>query len=450
MLWRLRTCIKWLSKVSRRQLRFALPNIRIINRNHVMMPSADQSCQNNRKARGSAFRPQDIALIPLFFALPLMYWPKILEGDTQPWVAIAAAISFVAYWPKSKIINHKNTLIASGLALLSLAIYFARDPNPDALLRYGAVMIVFILLWSIFQRAPDTKFVSVVRLTIVVWFLIGLYQVVAIRLGLPIEFDGRYVASRSGVPGLTAESSFYGTISVIQIMYLITEKSRKNNIYIILAAASVLMSGSAIALLLLIVPIFRLRVEYKIVGFFFVLIFVISGYDFLSTGLFNRFQSFEFSQVGVQLIERDASTNLRFGHIVFTLYHNIINEILYFNSISFEREYNNWAYNSNLFIYNESDNILTMAGELVFRSGAVGLALVLMLLHASWSSATLTYDRIEKLAFVALCLLNPINLANPFLILYIQKKYSHNESNNNRNFRTRRSSHYNTIGRQGI
>ena len=415
-----------------------------------MMSSAEQSYQNSRKAREPVFGPKDVALIPLFFALPLMYWPKALEGDTQPWVAIAAAIAFVAYWPKSRSINYKNILIISALALLSLAIYFVRDPSPDALLRYGAVMIVFVLLWSIFQRVPDNKFVPVVRLTIVVWFIVGLYQVIAIRLGLPIEFDGRYVASRSGVPGLTAESSFYGTISVIQIMYLIAEKDSKNNIYIVFAAISVLMSGSAIALLLLVVPLFRLKVEYKIIGFIFVLVFVVSGFDFVSTGLFNRFQSFELSQIGVQLIERDASTNLRFGHVFFTLSYNFFNEIFYFNSIYFEREYNNWAYNSNLFIYNESDNILTMAGELVFRSGAAGFALVLMLLHVSWTSASLTYDRFEKLAFVVLCLLNPINLANPFLILYIQKKYSKNESNSNRNFRPRRPSHHKTIGRQRV
>jgi hypothetical protein len=388
-----------------------------------MMLSDRISSRDRLKMPVSAFRSEDAALIPMFLALPLMYWPKLLEGDTQPWVVIATAIAFLAYWPKSRSAYNKEILVTCGLAVLSLAVYFGRAPYPDALLRYAAMIITFILLWVVFRRATDTRFVFIIRLTIILWFLVGFYQLAAVRLGLPIEFGGRYVASRSGVPSLTAESSFYGTISVLQIMYLITEKDKKNNIYIYIAAASVIISGSAIALLLLSVPLLRLKLNYKLFGIIFLILFIFSGFDIFNSGLFNRFQQFNFSDIGTRFLERDASTNLRVGHIIFTLYENIIDQLFYSSSILFENEYNSWAYNSNIFIYNGSDNILTIAGELIFRSGAIGFTLILTLFLTAWKSASKGYDRIEKLLFLILCLANPLNLSNPFLILYIQKKY---------------------------
>lgn len=358
----------------------------------------------------------------MLIAMPLLYWPRILEGDTQPWVAIGAAIAFVFYLPVKDEQYSAETRWVWILSIACVATFWFRDPIMDSFFRYSLMMVIFVLLWTVARRGASEEIGTVVRATLVLWFVVGFYQTIAIRLGLPVEFFGRYLESRSGVPSLTAEPSFYGSITVIQIMYLLTENKKSNNKYIVLGVLSVLMSGSILSYLFLVFPLWRLEMKYKIIGMFVLSIVLILGFDFLETGFFKRIQGLDLENIGLDIVQIDASINLRFGHIFFTLYENLFNQLAFFSSANFLVEYDNWAFSSGTFIANRSDSILTIGGELIFRSGIFGLAVVGLLLRAAWNSASTRSDKIEKVAFIVFCLLSPLGLFNPFLLFYIQKR----------------------------
>lgn len=364
-------------------------------------------------------------LLPLLIAMPLMYWPRIVEGDTQPWTIIGAAIAFLGYWPYRRQENWTGTILVGALSAAAVAAYWVRGPDPDYFLRYAAIMIALVLLWDLAARGPGEVITRVVRITIVLWFAIGVYQFVAIRLGLPIEIFGRYVAGRSGVPSLTPEPSYYGSISVLLLMYLIAEGKRSDVPYMVIAVMNVLLSGSLLSYLLLLVPLFRLPLGYKIAGSLLVFIALIGGLDFTESGFFNRIAALNFSSLGTDILTQDGSINLRAGHIWFTVVENLPRELTFSSLASFYLEYNHWALSSGLFIVNGSDSILPIGGELLFRSGPFGLLIILVILRKAWITAgSRRYDRWEKTVFVVACFLNPISFANPFLLFYIHKRYA--------------------------
>ncbi len=364
-----------------------------------------------------------LGLLPLMIAMPLMYWPKAVEGDTQPWVSLTAALAFVAYWPRRTGYRTSEAMLILGLALAALAVFAVRGADPTALLRYGVILGTFVLLWFIGSRDQGEQLQRAVRWTVVIWFAIGLYQVIAIRIGLPVDFAGRYVAGRGGVPSLTAEPSFYGSISVIQIMYLIILRDQRNVPYIAMATLSVLFSGSALALLMLAFPLARLPNRMKVLGGVALMLILLLGYDLTKTGFFQRLSTFDFASAGSLLVLQDPSTNLRVGHVVFTLWDNLWNELTYQNGLRFQLDYLEFVVRTGIFIPNGSDFILPSGGELLFRSGFIGLLLIAAILRHVWFTAQRRYDRLEKIGFVAVCLISPIALINPFFVLYIQQRY---------------------------
>lgn len=363
-------------------------------------------------------------LLPLLLSMPLLYWPRIIDGDTQPWSIIGAAIAFGLYWPYRRRENWQGTLVLGLLAGAAMFVYMLRGPDQDYLLRYAAIMAALVMLWDIAARDPGPVIARMVRITIVLWFIVGLYQVVAIRLGLPLEMFGRYTAGRGGVPSLTPEPSYYGSISVLLLMYLIAEGKRSDVRYMVIAVLNVLLCGSLLSYLLLLIPLFRLPLGYKIAGSLLAVIAIIGGVDFTDSGFFNRIASFNFSSLGTDILMRDGSTNLRAGHIWFTMVENLPRELSFSSLASFYLEYNHWALSTGIFIVNGSDSILPLGGELLFRSGLFGLLILLMILHKSWTTAGSRYDRWEKTIFVAACFLNPVSLTNPFFIFYIHKRYA--------------------------
>lgn len=383
-------------------------------------------------AESGARRPQDekradalsmFGLLPLLISMPLMFWPKIVEGDTQPWPIAGAAIAFLFYWPYSRRANWSGTFVIGLLTFAAIAAYWLRGPDPDYFLRYAGIMGALALLWDIAARGPGAVIGRVVRITIVLWFVVGVYQIVAIRLGLPLDMFGRYIAGRGGVPSLTPESSYYGSISVLLLMYLITDRRPNDKPYIAIAALNVLLSGSLLSLLLLLVPLFRLPLGYKITGVLFAIFALIGGLDFTDSGLFNRIASLDFSSLGTDILLRDASINLRAGHIWFTMVENLPRELTFSSLASYYLEYNHWALSTGTFIVNGSDAILPLGGELLFRSGLFGLLIILFVLREAWKTGQNRYDRWEKLVFVIACFLNPLSFANPFFIFYIHKRY---------------------------
>jgi hypothetical protein len=380
-----------------------------------------------RRALPPRFAQQDrhegwISLLPLLLSIPLMYWPRVLEGDTQPWVGIGALIAFLTYWPRRATYSQAFPVVATVLGILAIGAFWIRDPDRDMLNRYVAIIGTLMLLWHVGNRGVHHAVGTFIRITIVLWFLVGLYQTVALRLGLPVEFFGRYAEGRSGVPSLTAEPSFYGSISVLHIMYMIADRRRRDWIFYLVAVLNVVLSGSILSFLLLVFPASRLPWRYQLMLGAAALVVLVFGIDLLSSGFFGRLQSFGSGSLVDRLLS-DYSSNLRAGHVVFTFWDALPRELLFTNDVDFFYEYNHWAYASVVFVPNDSGFILPIGGELLFRSGAVGLLIILMFLRTAYGTCLTRRQRIEKVAFVFACMLNPVSMTNPAFILYIHKRY---------------------------
>lgn len=367
--------------------------------------------------------PSIALLLPLLLSIPFMYWPRITESDTQPWVVGGAVVAVLFYWPKTGNYSKAFPIVATLLGICAFAAYWYREYDSEMVLRYGVILATFVMLWHVGQRGVIPAVGTFVRFTIVLWFLVGFYHTIAIRLGLPVDFFGRYVAGRSGVPSLTVEASYYGSISVLHLMYVLSDRRRFDWIFYGLAVGSVLLSGSLLSFLLLIIPFFRLPIRLKLAAGLIGLLAILVGFDLQSSGFFARILSLDPSAFTESLLG-DYSSNLRAGHVVFTFYEALPQEIMLRNSGDFFYEYNQWAFNSRVFVPNDSSFILPSGGELLFRSGPVGLLIILMILRVTYKSASTWGTRLEKVAFVMACMINPISLINPVFILYIHKRYS--------------------------
>lgn len=383
---------------------------------HTDPPHSEGSSGSGQATSGG------FSLVLLLLSIPFLYWPRVIDSDTQPWVAVGALVAVLTYWPRTASYSKAFPVFVTALGVLAVGAYWFRNPDPEMLLRYLVIIGTFVMLWQVGSRGVPASVGTMVRFTIGLWFVVGLYQTVAVRLGLPIEFFGRYVAGRSGVPSLTVEASYYGSISVLLLMYLFTEWRRYDWVYVVLATLSVLLSGSLLSFLMLIFPFFRLPLGFKFAAGLGAIVIAVFGVDLLATGFFARLQDLD-PQTLLYSMLSDYSINLRAGHIVYTFYGALVPEVLFRTGPDFYYEFNQWAYTSRIFVPNDSGYILPAGGELLFRSGAFGLLLLAAILQTAWKSGRTTQEKIEKLAFTCACLLNPISLTNPVFILYLHKKY---------------------------
>lgn len=366
-----------------------------------------------------------LGLLALIIAMPCLYWPKLFDSDTQPWVIIGAAFAFLFYWPgRPGSAAAPLNLSVTFVAVATLGVYYLRAPELDFFLRFAAITGTFVMLWHVASRQPSASIGIAVRATILIWFAVGVAQVAIVRLGLPIEIFGRFTPGRSGVPSLTAEPSFYGSLSVLQLMYVLSDKQwRRDGIFIAMAIGSVVLSGSLLSFVLLLVPAARLPTPLKILGGLLAILMLLVGVDVMSSDFFARLRDIDAGALGFEYLLQDASTNYRLGHAWFTWVAHLPSELFFLSSADFELEYNSWVSETPLFLMHDSDFILPSGGELLFRGGLVGAVLVWFILRKAWKMEGSLYDRLEKTTFVFLCLINPISLANPFFVFFIHKQY---------------------------
>jgi hypothetical protein len=258
-----------------------------------------------------------------------------------------------------------------------------------------------------------------VQIVLVVWFLVGLYQYLAVQLGLPVSFAGRYVEGRSGIPSLAAEPSYFGSLSIIMAMYLLHDRQKGDWIFLTIAILNVLMSGSILSVLLLGFLFLYLRPTTMLLaaGAFILLVMVDATVN--EAGLTARLAGFRTAGEGIVGILLDPSLNLRAGHIWYTLWQNLPAQLAFANPIDFQNQYNSFAAGTGVLIPTESNFILPMAGELIYSGGVFGLAIVLMLIWRGASAGPTPWLKLVRGLFVLACFLNPISIANPFLIFYI-------------------------------
>ena len=369
--------------------------------------------------RTLGFSRRDLGIVPLMLSFPIMFYPRVFEGDTQPWVFAAALVALLTFRVDRFATRRDVPLVA--LALLCIITYAARSGSEFDLLRNTYTYVAFLICWVVCEREDGDYFPIAIKATVVIWFVVGLYQYVLIKLGYSIEF-ARYVPGRSGVPSLTAEASYYGSMSMLQLMYLLTQKGAKNGVFIACAAASVVLSGSVLAMLLLLFPLRKLRPIYRVGALLVIPLLVVSDYYLSQAGLLGRLQVITSNAPNATSYFLDPSLNLRVGQTYFTLFGNLIPSLFLVGPIDFKTHYNDWAQSSGLFIDTESDYILPALGEMIYGAGLLALALLALLLRRALSNCSTRGAKLERLTFILACMLNPIPISNIFLLVYAESR----------------------------
>jgi hypothetical protein len=362
----------------------------------------------------------DIGILPLLVSFPFMYYPKLLEGDTQPWVLIGALIALFTFRTRS--FFNRRDLWLIGLAFLAIVTYAFRGSVGFFLLRHVYTYLTFIVLWVVCQRERGDFFPTAVKATVVIWFLIGLYQYAALNLGYEIEIAGRYLKGRMGPPSLAPEASYYGSLSMLQLMYLLSEQNRKNRIFIGLAVASVIMSGSLLAMILLVFVVWRLPRKWFIGVAVAVPLLIIADYNLTSAGVTSRLASITAEGYSIAGFFLDASLNLRVGHMYFTMVANLVPSLLLIGSVDFMAQYNAFAASTGFLIQTGTGYVLPAVGEMIYSAGIIGVLLLAGILNRAQENASTRRTKIEKVAFILACMMNPITISNAFLIVYAQAK----------------------------
>ncbi len=366
----------------------------------------------------------ELGLLPLLACLPFMYLPKLLQGDTQPWILFCAILALFSYRTHAFIADPRRDVVLITLSALSLFAYIIRSPFNLLVVRETYTQFTFVCLWLVCSRGHSAHFSWALRFTVAIWFAFGAYETLSVALGhglgVPEFLIGRFVPGRSGVPGLTAEPSFYGSLSMVQMMYLLSERDRKNAPYIVCAGLSVILSGSVLALILLAFPCMKLPSRYRIAAFVVLPAIGIANYFFSFAGLVTRVAYLDFRSVTALLL--DPSLNIRLGNIYYTLWVHLIPSLSLTTQVDYQREYSAFAAYSGVFYDPNTPFILPAIGALIYGSGAFGLLQLLAFLDSARRQGAGFMGKVEKIVFVVACMLNPITLANPFLIIYSLKR----------------------------
>lgn len=366
----------------------------------------------------------ELGLLPLLACLPFMYLPRLLEGDTQPWVLFCAVLALFSYRTEAFIADPRRDVVLISLSALSLLAYTLRSPLNLLVVREVYGQFMFVCLWLVCSRGGSAQFSRSIRYTVAIWFFFGAYETICVvlghGLGVPDFLAGRYIPGRSGVPGLTAEPSFYGSLSMVQMMYLLSERDRRNTLYIACAGLSVVLSGSVLALVLLVFPCMKLPPRYRIAALVALPIIALSTYLVSFGGLLTRVSRLDFTSAQALLL--DPSINIRLGNIYYTLWVHLLSSLSLTTQIDFQREYSTFAGLSGTFYDPQTPFILPAIGALIYGSGVFGLLQLLAFLNSAQRQAGTLLGKTEKIVFVIACMFNPITLANPFLIIYSFKQ----------------------------
>ena len=307
------------------------------------MPTWSNTMQNPPSVGGtglqSLFKRPATGLFLL--ALPFSYVPRLVEGDTQPWPLLAVLILFLMN--RSAKTMTRLDLILIGSVLGAMLVFFARAGFGVEMLRFGYKMFVFTLLWVCVPALPVGLVVRGMKSVILIWFLFGMFQTLALQLGISIEIGGRFVEGRSGVPSLAPEPSLFGILSLLALYYLVISKQKISPIYHAMAFANVFMSGSILAILagslfILLTP-WRVRILFALIA----VPLVIYLLNYSEAFFLNRIQRILSEGLEWRILLLDYSINLRVGHVVYTLWSSFPAALMLQTVPDFETAYNSWA-----------------------------------------------------------------------------------------------------------
>ena len=352
----------------------------------------------------------------LILAIPFTYYPRIVDGDTQPWVMLGALVSVVIFGVVQKLKLNRIDIAMAFLCLFAILSNIPRVSVAEDAYRFIFNVGLFFLLWIVVPRTNDIYLSKILKITVVIWFFVGLVQNYMVSIGIPLDMPGRFVEGRGGVPSLTPEPSVYGMISVLIILCLSSMNPSGNRVYAVLGTISIYLSGSLLAFSALLLSFFRFRMRNYFLMAFALFTALALLYEFVEVPILSRATT-----ISPDLLLFDPSINLRLGHNLFSMYENFSAELLFQNDLSFQSDYNAWAGGTGVFIDTKSNFVLSSIGGLVYSSGIFGLLICVLILHRSFISVKSNYQRAFKVGFVAFCLINPIAISNIFLMIYVMK-----------------------------
>lgn len=351
-------------------------------------------------------------------ALPLSFFPKLIDGDTQPWPLLATFLLLLVNKEAQKLRSADMLVIA--IAFAGIITYLARSGFTEDFFRFSYKLVSFSLLFVCCSALPSSLVARAMRWVITIWFLVGLLQTIAVALDVNIYMPGRFVEGRSGVPSLTPEPSLYGLLSSLALIYLLYENQQVKFRYIIMAVGNVFLSGSILAILSMGFLVFFIRLRILIMLAFLAPLMLWAVASNWELAFLNRFVFLFETGADLVVLISDYSINLRIGHVVYTLWTVLLESLFFQTPISFESSYNNWAASNNIFFPTGSEFILTGSGDLIYRGGVFGAILLFMTFV---QAACLTpRKRILKVLIIFTLLLTQLGVSSAFLMLFASQR----------------------------
>ncbi len=363
-------------------------------------------------------RNNDRAALPLLICFPFLNFPKVLDGDTQPWLLVGCILSISFFMTRFR--RDYSLTVIGFLCLACVLIVCVRGADLTITLRYVYVYLMCFMLFLLLRDTSEEARSLAVRYAIVVWFLFGAVQYVFLVFGIAIEFTGRFVEGRTGVPSILAEPSFFGSLSALGAIHLLRVGGRKKEVPFILAAvANVVMSGSIISFgfLSLAAMFLPRRAILPAAAAAAALLWLDLNYGY--AGITSRIYNIRGVSNLENLLLVDPSISLRLGHLTFTLWYALPEALVWSLPLKFQLLYNNYAVGSGYHMLTSSEFILPAAGDIVFSTGAAGALLLAFLIRLSLRAEPSSASRWRKAILIAVCLVNPIGLQSPFFMLLL-------------------------------
>jgi hypothetical protein len=245
-----------------------------------------------------------------------------LGTDMQPYALLIALLLFFVF---RKSFTHEQVLIGlfflssvfilfiSGLSFISMRSFF----------NYASLFFVSHIVFKVL-KTERINFESFLKITIFVWFAVGLLQTIYDKTLLNFLISGSRTTDNRGVVGLAPEPTFYGIVFMFLIMFVLLSNVKNKVLYISLSVVGIVfLAKSSMAFLFLFIFLFYYlltHANFKYILFSIVAIFITPiAVSNLLEGSRLAFLLNRLIDDPTKLVLVDASMNDRFFHVYFSI-----------------------------------------------------------------------------------------------------------------------------------
>jgi hypothetical protein len=257
----------------------------------------------------------------IFIFFPYLSFAN-LGTDIQPYALVLALVLFLMF---KKTFTHEQVLIGL-LFLFSVIILFISVLNFTSMRSVFNYASLFFISYIVFKvlKTERINFQSFLKISIFVWFVVGLLQTIFDRTLLNFLISGSRTTDDRGVIGLAPEPTFYGIVFIFFMIFVLLSNIKNKFFYMSLCILGIiyLAKSSMAFLFLFILLIYYLltHVNLKHIMISVVMLFItpMAAFNFLEGSrlvfLLNRLMDDP-----AKLVLIDASLNDRFFHVYFSM-----------------------------------------------------------------------------------------------------------------------------------